>query len=213
MVITTIKEDIKNFKNWHAELISQIPETIEYRTEISFIVFSLLEKEATFHLRSLMSLSFVRWPFDFDLTGFSNKIREQVEKTNPKVALRWWRWRPNCQQHMPPESCRSFSEAWDIKDAALNEELEKERIALRKRLERIHKAYAHLKAVDGLASEDRSLMSVKRLLQAQAELEAAIKLIKRGAKCRAFNTDLEALRKKIILFFDQPGVEIKFTYL
>lgn len=212
--VVTIREQAKNFRDWYAELIAQIPGTVKCRTSLSFTIFSLLSKENNVHVRSFLDLFFESWPLDFNVATFFDGTQETVYKAH-LVASDWRRDCSNGQSRMIkswPQQ-RSISEVWDIENAMLSEELEKERVALRLRMGRIRKAYSHLGAIEKLVPEQISLMRPRLLLQARTELDAALKLIKRKAGCTIFDADLEAFQKKIIAFIDQPGVEIKFTWL
>ena len=197
MEMVTIREQVKNFVDWHIELIAQIPEIVKYQTRLSFTIFSLLEKDNTVHIRSFMDLSFENSPSDFDMFSFFEEMRKKAEKP-PSVVSGWWRVR-QIGLYEPikywPEQ-RHFSEAWGIKNATLDRELERERLILRLRIERIRKAYSHLGAVAKLSETSRSLMRPKLLLQARAELDEAIRLIRRTAKCGTFDADNETLLKK-----------------
>ena len=68
--VATIREQVKNFRDWYAEFIAQIPGTVKCRTSLRFTIFSLLEKENTVHIRSFLDLFFENWPLDFNMGIF-----------------------------------------------------------------------------------------------------------------------------------------------
>lgn len=212
--ISTIQEDLNNFRNWHRELVTQIPETIKYRTNLKFIIFYILREKNSFWVRAIMDLNF-EYSHNPNMGKFFEEMRQKVERAETRIIANWWRDRTHGaafnQKPWPKDT--SIWGAWDNKGATLSEELEKERLCLQRRLIRIRKAYTYLDRLKELSKIEIADMRSKILLGAQKNLNAAIKLIRRRTKCRTFLVDTDAFQRKVIEFLDQPGVDISFTYL
>jgi len=206
----SIQESIMLFKDWHAKIIAQVPETIQYRTSLRFSVFSLVDAINPPSLRALMGLKYENF--------FSERNGQLLEEMRYKILSTWpphpWRHHEvthiGCPAPKSPSCKYSFgiSEAWDNHYVKLDRELEKERDILVARQARIWSAFDCIReAKDNLCDLKVPGCQPKRLILARNELDKAIKLIRRKAKCKTFLADEETFKKKVFASVCLPAID------